>query len=147
MKPRFFLFVLVAFAATLTAIPLWSAQQVMSSGAVRFVSGGVGEDSEEHLKAQEKEFNLKLVFTLVEGNYAADVGVKIADAAGKTVIEHVADGPFFMAKLPAGAYTVTASYSGKAQTRKVKVGDRLRTEYLRWPSNPQTDFMLPPEKR
>ncbi|RSL37836.1 hypothetical protein CEP53_015448, partial [Fusarium sp. AF-6] len=100
----------------------------------------------ERLKAREREFNLKLVFTLVEGNYVADVGVTIKNAAGKTMVEHVADGPFFMAKLPAGAYSVTTVYEGKTQTRKVSIRDgRLHTEYIRWPSNPATDFPLPRE--
>ena len=38
---------------------------------------------------------------------------------------------------------VRAAYAGNAQTRKITVGDRLRTEYLRWPSNPETDFPGP----
>lgn len=61
------------------------------------------------------------------------------------LIEHRADGQFLMARLPADNYTVTASYEGMSQTRKVNVGDRLRTEYLRWPGNPQADFALPRE--
>jgi len=140
----------VGLAATMIAV-LGTAQapaqeKVVTHNNVSFVSGGVGVDSEERLKAREKEFNLKLVFTLVEGNYLADVSVRVADASGKTVIEHVADGPFFMAKLPAGTYMLTASYGDKTQTRKIMVGKGLRTEYLRWPSNPQTDFSLPREK-
>ena len=82
-----------------------------------FISGGVGENSVAALKAREGEFNLKLVFTLTEGAYLADVGVKITDAGGKTVIEHVTDGPIFMARLPAGTYTVAATYNGKPQVR------------------------------
>jgi hypothetical protein len=123
-----------------------AAEKVPAAGNVSFLSGGVGIDSEQQIKAREKEFNLKLVFTLVEGNYLADVGVRVTDPAGKTVIEHVADGPFFLAKLPAGTYTVTATYNGKTQTRKVSVGERLQTAYLRWPSNPQVDLTLDPEK-
>ena len=123
-----------------------AAEKVPASGNVSFISGGVGIDSEQQIKAREKEFNLKLVFTLVEGNYLADVGVRVTDSAGKTVIETVAEGPFFLAKLPAGTYTVTATYNGKAQTRKVRVGERLQTAYLRWPSNPQSDLTLAPEK-
>ncbi|MDP1717732.1 MAG: hypothetical protein Q8L40_06615, partial [Burkholderiales bacterium] len=118
-----------------------SPEKVFVKNGVSYVSGGVGVDSEERLKAREKEFNLKLVFTLVEGNYLADIAVAIKDGGGKTVIEHVADGPFFMAKLPAGTYAVSAVYEGKTQTRKVAVRDgRLRTEYLRWPSNPKQDL-------
>ncbi len=84
--------------------------------------------------------NLKLVFTLNEGNYVAGVNVGVTDGKGMTVVEDVADGPFFMAKLPAGNYTVTATYEGKTVTRKVQVGSRgMRTENFHWPSNPQTD--------
>lgn len=140
----------VGLAATMlamlgTAHAASAAENVVTQKNVSFVSGGVALDSRERLQAQEKEFNLKLVFTLVEGNYLADISVAVKDAAGKTLVEHVADGPFFMAKMPAGAYAVTVGNNGQTQTRKVKVGDRLRTEYFRWPSNPQTDFPLPRE--
>ena len=126
---------------------LGQAGQTQSGGAVAYVSGGIGVASQESLKAREQEFNLKLVFTLVEGNYLADVNVAVKDAAGKSVVEHLADGPIFMARLPAGAYAVSATYNGVAQTREVKLGERLRTEYLRWPSKPGMDFPLPPESR
>ena len=119
-----------------------AAESVPAAGNVSFVSGGVGTDALERLKAREKEFNLKLVFTLSEGNYLADIGVRVADAAGKTVIEHVADGPIFMAKLPAGTYAVTATYEGKTRSRKVRVGKGLNTEYFRWPSDPNADVTL-----
>lgn len=139
--------VILALLGAAPALAAEKVEKVPARGSVSFVSGGVGIDSEAQLKAREKEFNLKLIFTLVEGNYLADVGVRITDAAGKMVVEHVADGPFFLAKLPSGGYTVTATYSGKTQTRKVKVGDRLHTEYLRWPSDPAADTALPPEGR
>lgn len=123
-------------------------EKVMMQHNVSFISGGVGVDSQERLQAREKDFNLKLVFTLVEGNYLADIGVTVKDAAGKTLVEHMADGPFFMAKLPAGTYSVTAGNNSQTQTRKVPVrAERLRTEYFRWKSNPDTDFVLPQEQR
>lgn len=136
------------FFALLGAAYALAAGKAVAPGKVSFTSGGVGVESQERLKAREKEFNLKLVFTLVEGNYLADVSVRIADAAGKTVMEQVSDGPFFMAKLPAGAYSVTAAYNGQTQTRKVVLrADRLHTEYMRWASNPERDFVLAPEGR
>jgi hypothetical protein len=125
-----------------------AAERGTGRSAVPYVSGGVGEDALARLKAREKEFNLKLVFTLTEGNYLADVGVSIADASGKALVEHVTDGPVFMARLPAGTYVVAARYSGSAQTRKVSLSaGRLHTEYLRWPSDPRTDFPTRPERR
>lgn len=138
-------FVLV-FVALL--VPAWviAQEDVATQGGVSFVSGGVGLDSQERLRAREKEFNLKLVFTLVEGNYVADAGVVLKNAAGKILLEATADGPFFLAKLPAGKYTVIATLSGKSETRMFAIRSKgLHTEYLRWPSNPETDFTLPPE--
>jgi hypothetical protein len=133
----------MALMALLIAAPVAAATQ----SGVSFVSGGIGENSVAALKAREKEFNLKLIFTLTEGNYLADVGVRITDAAGRLVVEHVTDGPIFMARLPAGAYNVQATYNGKAQARKISLGDRLQTAYMRWPADPARDVTLPPEGR
>lgn len=116
-----------------------------SAEGVEYVSGGIGENAQQQLNERAKDFNLKLVFTLNEGNYIADVNLAVKDAKGRTVVEDVAEGPIFLARLPAGQYSVTANYEGKTQTRKLKVGKGLRTEYLRWPSNPEADNPLPRE--
>jgi hypothetical protein len=107
------------------------------------LSGGVGEESRAQLKAREHEFNLKLVFTLVEGNYLADVRVAVRNAAGKVIVEHVADGPFLLAQLPPGSYTVTAAYGGQPQTRTIQVGDRLQTVHMQWRSDSPADVPGP----
>jgi hypothetical protein len=122
------------------------AAEVAKDG-VNYTSGGIGIDSQERLNARAREFNLKLIFTLNEGNYIADVNVILTDAKGRKVVEHTADGPFFMARLPAGQYNVAATYEGKTVTRKISVGGGgLRTEYFRWPSNPATDVPLSREQ-
>ncbi len=108
--------------------------------AVPLVSGGIGADSVAELRAKEWQYNVKLVFSLIEGNYVADVNVVLKDAAGRVIAEHFAEGPIFMARLPAGRYTATATYHGNAETRQISVGDKLRTEHFRWPSDPQTDL-------
>lgn len=133
-------------SATLASLMLLAYGHAMaaSGGAagVSFISGGVGEDSEAQIKAQQKNYNLKCLFTLNEGNYLADVNVVVTDAKGNKVIEHVTEGPFFLAKLPAGHYTVSATYEGKTQTRRVSVGGGLQTVQLRWPKNADTDFVV-----
>jgi hypothetical protein len=121
----------------------WSGEtgiDAQAPPAARFVSGGIGEDEIAELRAKEHQYNLKLVFTLIEGNYVANVNVVLKNEAGALVVEHVAGGPIFMARLPAGTYSTTATYQGKAQTRAIKVGEKLRTEYFRWPADPQTDL-------
>jgi hypothetical protein len=111
---------------------------VQRAGDVTYIAGGIGETEQEQLAAREKEFNLKLVFSLVQGNYVADVNVVVSGPKGGKAVEHFVRGPIFMAQLPAGRYTVAATYEGKTVTRKVAVADgRLRTEYFRWPAGPE----------
>jgi hypothetical protein len=96
-------------------------------------SGGIGDESLEEMRAKQTEFNLKFVFTMIEGDFVADVAVKIADAKGQVVLEKTSEGPVLMTKLPAGNYVATLTYDGVAQTRKFALGARgLRTEQLRW---------------
>ena len=137
---------LYAQSASTGATRLEPSSVEKTRDGIEYVSGGVGVNAQDAINARAKDFNLKLVFTLNEGNYIADVGVAVKDAKGRTVVETTADGPFFLVKLPAGQYTVTANYEGRSVTRKLQVGKGLRTEYLRWPSNPGTDNPLPREQ-
>lgn len=128
--------VIAGFAAILSG----STGVALGATEIPHVSGGIGVAEQQQLDARRSEFNLKLVFTLNEGNYVAGVDVAVKDANGATVVQDVADGPFFMARLPAGQYSIAATYEGKTVARKIRVASKgLRTEYLRWPSNPQTD--------
>ena len=130
-------FLVVAQAPAFSA----GAAAPAATGSIPHVSGGIGEGEQQQLLARQRDYNLKLVFTLNEGNYIADVNVAVKDKAGKTVLEDVSGGPFFLAKLPAGQYSVVATYDGKAVTRKVSVGAGLHTEQFRWAANPQVDFV------
>ena len=114
---------------------------VARAGEVEVVAGGIGEAELAALAAREKEFNLKLVFSLIQGNYVADVDVTVSDARGAKVIERSANGPFLLARLPAGEYSATATRGGRTISRKFKVtAGRLRTEHLRWPADPEQDL-------
>ena len=118
----------------LLIISVLSAQGAFAqSTSVPMLSGGVGIESSDELRPQQANFNLKLVFTLMEGDYVADVEVKIADTSGKIIVEQTTDGPIFMARLPAGNYVATLTYEGVAQTRKLVLREKgLRTEQVRW---------------
>lgn len=131
----------VSMVAVLFGIAMAAANAQELGGTqngVPYLSGGVGDDSVERIQARAKDFNLKLLFTFVEGNYLADVGVTIRDSGGKTLVDQVSDGPFFLAKLPAGSYTVAVTNNGKTQTRKVHVGAKgLHSEQFRWAAGPE----------
>ena len=118
-----------------------------ASGKVNWVGGGASSGEIDVLKGQESKFRLKLVFTLTEGNYLAGVNVAIRDASGATVMQQTDTGPVLLVNLPSGAFTVEATSEGRKQTRKVQVGERLRTEYMRWPAVQGKDFTQAPEGR
>jgi hypothetical protein len=95
---------------------------VKTAGDVSYVSGGVGVSSREALEQAKKDFNLRLLFAYARsGEYLSNIGVKIVDRSGNTILDAVSDGPFFYAKLPAGSYRVSADNAGQVQTRSVRV--------------------------
>ena len=131
-----------AFAVVLLAfeflVPLASANSdaiVQTAGGVSYVSGGVGTESIDRLSSLAGNFNLKLVFALKAGEYLSGVKVTIADAAGKTLLDTMSEGPWFLTKLPVGKYQVAASFAGKTEKRTVSVAaQQLKTVDFRWTS-------------
>lgn len=108
-------------------------ETVVMVGNVSYVSGGVGEDSRERMKAFAAAFNLKLLLAHKSGSYMSDVEVVIADAKGKQLIKATSEGPIFMAKLPVGVYEVTATAVGQTQRQKATVSDgRQAVLHFRW---------------
>ncbi len=99
------------------------------------VSGGVSLNARDNMRTVEKDANVKLVFALNTGNYVSDVHVKVTDSKGKVVIDDVSNGPWVLAKLPAGSYTATATYNGKPVTQRFTVGKGMRTAQFRWPAS------------
>ena len=100
---------------------------------VKFVSGGVGEDSAQRMAALGKEFNLKLLFAAKDGHYLGDIAVTISDGAKHKVLETTAEGPFLFAQLPPGRYSIVATYAGLAQTRSIAIAATGRREVVfRW---------------
>jgi hypothetical protein len=97
---------------------------VKHQGTVQYVSGGIGIDESEAMKAAARDYPLALTFAAQrdgKADYVASVGVAIHDAQGKEVLKATAEGPYMLVKLPAGAYKVSATYEGKAQVREVTV--------------------------
>ena len=89
----------------------------------------------ERLSWLARDFNLKLVLALKSGDYVSDVKVTIADAAGKRLLDTTSEGPWFLAKLPAGNYQIAATFAGKAEKRTIAVGaKKLKTIDFRWSS-------------
>ncbi len=121
--------------ATLMSFASANDAVIQNSGGVTYISGGVGLESIDQLTAISGDFNLKLVFALSSGVYVSAVRVVIADTAGKTLLSTASDGPWFLAKLPAGNYRIVATFAGTAVTRQATVGAaKLSVINMRWAS-------------
>ncbi|QVQ27900.1 carboxypeptidase-like regulatory domain-containing protein [Achromobacter deleyi] len=97
---------------------------VQHQGSVEFVSGGIGIDESEAMKAASRDYPLALTFAAQrdgKADYVANVAVAIQDAQGKSVLQATAEGPYMLVKLPAGNYKISATYNGQAQEREVSV--------------------------
>jgi hypothetical protein len=100
-----------------------SPAQETASGSVVFVTGGIGEEQEEGLRAIANQYNLKLAFAAKgTGEYVGDVNVKVRDSKGHTVLETKAAAPCLFAKVPPGNYRVLADFQGKTVDKTIKAG-------------------------
>jgi len=112
-----FLAVVLASPQSVSAAPL----SIQDYQGIRYVTGGVGQDERDYLKSVKQQFNLGLMFAASGGAYLSDVHITVTDSHGGTVLDAVADGPYFYAALPAGSYTITASVERLSQQRRVNI--------------------------
>lgn len=104
---------------------LAGAVQIKTSDkGIRYASGGVGESEREELRAISNQFNLRVMSAMQGGGeYLADVQVNILDSHGATILSANSKGPFFLAQLPSGSYTVEVAANGKTQKQSTQVGN------------------------
>ena len=102
--------------------PAPSALQAQQQGNITFVSGGAGEEDRAALQQVESQYNLRLMFAARSGDFLANVAVTLADARGGTVLDTIANGPIFYARVPPGRYRLTVTNQGQSQSRDISVG-------------------------
>lgn len=130
----------LALALTLGALAGPAGAQlpaVQTQGEVRYLSGGIGSDESEAIKAARDSYSLTLTLAgKAEGRdvYLSSVPVTIRDASGKTVLEVTSSGPYLLADLPAGRYEISARYAGqeKKTSASISAGKPQRLSLL-WP--------------
>jgi len=108
-----------AMSASTSALP---PEQVQ--GSVSYLSGGIGLDESNAIKQAASQYSLELEFVrkaTPKAEYLSNIKVTIKDHAGKTVLETISNGPFLLAKLPVGQFTVTAERGGEAKQRVVSI--------------------------
>jgi len=104
------------------SMPSLPPQQVQ--GAVSYVTGGIGEDEAAAFRQAAAAYPLEMLFVGKAGprnEFLADVRVSVRNRSGTASLETTADGPFLLAELPAGKYTIEAEYRGERKRRAVEI--------------------------
>lgn len=128
---------LAATAAT-AAIPPRYAENLpepRKAGPVTYITGGTEEPEANAIKRAAQEFPLELVFVEKVGRREkplADMPVRITDEKGKVVFDGQAEGPYFIARLPKGKYTVSTRWDAWSFSREVKIGGNRQRVVFAW---------------
>ena len=99
------------------------------------LTGGVSEEERDAMRGEAGQYNIWLAFVERDtGNYVTGVKVSVIDDKGNAVVDTVADGPWLLAQVPPGRYTVRTS-DGQEQEITAGSGARAMT-ILRLPHQP-----------
>jgi hypothetical protein len=131
----------LALAVSLApAAALAAPAQPQQQNGVSYISGGVGQDEQNAMRALRSDYNLRLTFaTKQTGAYRSDVQLDIVDAKGNSVLSVASTGPMVFVRLPAGVYRISASAEGKTFKRSVKVGAGAKEMTLHWENDSPDD--------
>ncbi|MFO1424519.1 MAG: carboxypeptidase-like regulatory domain-containing protein [Candidatus Competibacteraceae bacterium] len=106
-------------------LPPGGSIQVQTYQGIRFASGGIGLSGRDEVRALSLQFNLQLMFAMQgSGNYLAGAQVRILNSHGVVVLDATSEGPYFLAQLPPGNYTVEVSALGQTQRQTARIGQQ-----------------------
>jgi len=111
----------LAFAACATASAddanTMPNDEPVEMNGINYACTGVGDDATQD--PRWAEYAMRIEFANRNAEYLADVTVSVSDAKGEKLFEDArCDSPWFLAGLPPGKYTVSATVEGVTKTAK-----------------------------
>ena len=102
----------------LELLPVWAAPPgllppAQTQGPVTYVRGGIGPEEAQAFAAAMAHYPLALAFAATHRPHATfltTVHVTVSDLQGRSILDTRSQGPFLLATLPAGDYTLNAWY-------------------------------------
>lgn len=105
-----------------------------SAQGIPYITGGISADEVDAIRPYLSQFNLRVIFSEgTSGRFITDVNVNLYDTEGKLVFRLVGAQPQLLVNIPAGTYTILASYNGDKQRHKFSVSsDEHKKIILNW---------------
>lgn len=116
------------------------------SGIVTYRTGGADPIEAVALKRAADEYPLEVVFVEKHGRrerYLPDMPMRIVDDKGKVVFEAHTMGPYFLAKLPRGRYTISTRWDAWSFSRPVTIGGERQRVVFAWSKPTSIDASEP----
>ena len=112
-------------------------RQEQTQGRVTYLSGGVGEDEAQVMRAAAADYPLTLELATTgqaRDPYIANARVEIRDQRGQPVLNTTTDGPFLLVRLPSGNYTLDVEWNGAQQQRNLQISaDKRQHVFVEFP--------------
>jgi len=108
-------------------------------GGISYVTGGIGSDEAQAMRDASADYPLTLELAAAAGGlrdeYISDAYVRVRDSQGSPVLETRTEGPFLLARLPAGSYDIDVEWNGAHQHKTVEVGQRRQHVMVEFPGS------------
>jgi hypothetical protein len=115
---------LVGFLCLVSIVPPVLAQPhiaPVTRNGIEYVSGGIGKDEAQAMKALAPRYNLRITFALTGGEYLSDVSVTLTSERGAELLKARTHGPFIFFRIPPGRYRIAAQADHVIEHRWVRV--------------------------
>lgn len=104
--------------------------EMVTENGVSYISGGISDEETDQLKAQQDDYNVRLLITGMNGEYASDVVLSLVDNKGFTFLKVEDAGPYVYLKVPVGSYELVVNdkklpmklTEGKPYKTQIRVG-------------------------
>lgn len=95
--------------------------------SVKYMTGGIDVDQSTLMLGASKEWPITLVFAELadkHAEYLSDVKLTLTNQKKEIVLDINSDGPIALIDVPAGNYTVEATFNGTKLTRKLTLKNK-----------------------
>lgn len=113
-----------------------------SAQGIPYITGGISADEVDAIRPYISQFNLRVIFSEgTSGRSITDVNVNLYDTEGKLVFRLAGAQPQLLIQIPAGTYTILASYNDDKQRHKFTIGsDEHKKIILNWKNLVEEDM-------